>query len=112
MFKGRAPAGTPFPFVVFSVISDIQADTFKDKFDDVLIQFSLFSSSSSTTEIEDMYDHLKTLYDDCSLTPTGATVCLMKRENSHFIVEDGPNPDAGDTIWHYAVEYGIIQQRN
>jgi hypothetical protein len=111
MFKGRAPEGTDYPYIVFFPVTDVQVDTFKDKLDDVLIQFSLFSSSSSTTEIEGMYEDLKTLYDDCSLTITNATLCLMHRMNMQPMTEEHTTPDGMAEIWHYAVDYSIVQQR-
>ena len=112
MFKMNVPPGTPFPYVVFSIVSDMQADTFKNKFDDVQVQFSLFSASGSTLEIEDMYEDLKTLYDDCVLSPTGATMCLMFREDTGFNVDEVITPEGTQDIYHYAVAYSIVQQRN
>jgi len=108
MYKGRAPAGTPFPFVVFSVISDLSRPTFTEQYEDVLLQFSLFSATGSTTEIEDMFTHLKALYDECALTITGSSLVWMRRSGAHFMVEDGPDPNAAENIWHYAVEYDIL----
>ena len=112
MFKMNVPQGTPFPYVVFSIISDSQADSFKHKFDDVAVQFSLFSASGSTLEIEDMYEDLKTLYDDCALSPTSATVCLMYREETAFNVDEIITPEGTQDVYHYAVAYSITQQRN
>ena len=104
MFKGRAPEGTSYPYVVFFPVTDVQIDTFKDKLDEVLIQFSLFSSLSSTTEIEGMYESLKSIYDDCSLTITSATLCLMHRLNMQPMTEEHTTPEGFAEVWHYAVD--------
>ncbi|HSW62172.1 MAG TPA: DUF3168 domain-containing protein [Dissulfurispiraceae bacterium] len=107
MFKGRAPENTEFPYAVYFVVSDVPDLTFTEHFEDVLLQFSLFSSTSSTTEIEDMYTALKSLYDECALTITGATLVWMKRANTQFMVEDVETPDGTSQIYHYAVDYDI-----
>jgi hypothetical protein len=111
LYKGHAPDGATYPYVVFMLISDVPADTFTEKLDDVLIQFSLFSSASSSGEVEDIYTALKLLYDDCSLILTPTTLIWMKRENATLMMEDHTTPDGTVEVWHYAVDYNIIQQR-
>ena len=68
IFEGEAPEDTLFPYVVFSIVTDSQADTFKSKLEDVTIQFSLYSTSKGLTEITGMFANLKTLFDDAALT--------------------------------------------
>ena len=112
VYKGRAPIGTKYPYIVFFVVSDVQYDTFKSKLDDVSIQFSLFSTASSTDEIDEIYDELKELMDDAILRITGATQCLLYRENTIMMSEEPMvTPDGTKETWHYAVDYNIIQER-
>lgn len=113
IYKGSAPPKTAFPYVVFSVISDTQDDTFKSKISDVLIQVDLYSTDRSSSEIEDMYDALKTALDDAQLVITGATQCLFKRDQMMSVLEDIPaTPTGTNEVWHYAVDYNIIMERN
>lgn len=111
LYKGRAPENVQYPYAVFFVVVDTQADTFKDKHDDVIIQFSLFSSASSTTEIEGIYAALKSLYDDATLSITGATQALIHRISATFMSEEHTTRDGLQEIWHYSVDYHIVQQR-
>lgn len=111
LFKGRAPDGATYPYAIFMLISDVPADTFTEDLDDILIQFSLFSSASSSGEAEDMYAALKTLYDDCSLNISPTTLIWMKRENAILMVEDHTTPEGTQEVWAYHVDYNIIQQR-
>jgi hypothetical protein len=106
-YKGRAPQSPTFPYVVYFLVSDVPDNTFTEKLDDILMQFSLFSSASSSSEIEDMYTHLKTLYDDCSLTITGETLIWMKRQHAILMVDDFTTPAGTVAVWHYAVDYSI-----
>lgn len=111
LYKGRAPEGAAFPYAVFFVVSDVPDDTFKDNIEDVLIQFSLFSSTPSSGEIEDMFAHLKALYDDCVLTITGNTLIWMIRGVAQLLSEEETTPSGTQNVWHYTVDYSIVMEK-
>lgn len=104
LYKGQAPQGAEYPYVVFSIISDIPEKTFTEDYENVLIQFSLFSDEEGSAEIEDMFAHLKTLYDECSLTITSSTLVWMKRQNAIQIKDDD--------VWIYHVDYEVLTSLN
>ena len=110
LFKGRAPEGAEYPYVVFFLVSDTPDWTFKNSFEYALVQFSLFSSASSSGEVEDMYTYLKTLYDDCSLTLAGSVLTWMKRQQATLTVEDHTTAAGTTEVWHYAVDYDILTE--
>ena len=117
LYKGKAPAGTEYPYIVFlSPISDVPEKTFSEEFEDILIQFSLFSSASDDGEVEDMFAHLKELYDECALTISAvshdiaATLVWMKRANAVLMVEEQTTPSGTQEIWHYAVDFNLLIQ--
>lgn len=110
LFKGQAPDAAEFPYVVYQIVSDVPDDVFAKKGESVLIQFSLFSSASGSTEIEDMYSHLKTLYDDCSMTITGATLAWFHRVSATLMVEEYTTTAGTQKVWHYAVDYEVTIQ--
>lgn len=107
IYKGRAPDGTEYPYAVYLLVSDVPDPTFTESLENVLIQWSLFSSASSSGEIEDLFTNLKTLFDDCSLTITGETLLWCQRANSTLMVEDHTTPDGTVDVWHYAVDYDL-----
>lgn len=109
--KGRAPEAAEYPYVVFSLVSDVPADTFKSNLEDVNIQFSIFSSASSSGEAEDIFTNLKALYDDCSLTISGNTLIWMKRENAQLMPEEHTVPGGLQDVWHYAVDYSVMMEK-
>lgn len=111
LYKGRAPEGAAYPYIVYMVVSDMPWKTFSEDYEDVLIQFSLFSISPSSTEVEDMFTHLKSLYDECSLSITGATLVWMKRQNAILMVEDHTTPTGTQQAWHYSVEYEVLTSK-
>lgn len=109
LYKGRAPQGTEYPYAVFFMVTNRPEKTFTEDYEDSVIQFSLFSSASGTTEIENMYTHLKALYDECSLSITGATLVWMKRDNAVFLAEDHTTPSGTARVWAYHVDYSILE---
>ncbi len=110
LFKGRADQDAEYPYVVFMVVSDVPYKTFGRNYEDVLIQFSIFSATSGSTEIEDIFTHLTTLFDECDLVRSGETTIYMVRTNATMWIEDHtlPPPHTGTRkAWHYAVDYDL-----
>lgn len=112
IFEGIAPEGTEFPYVVILIITDSQADTFKDKLEDLIIQFSLYSISQGLTEITTMFSDLKALFDDAALTITGNYHILISRENLTTMQDEFTTPQG--TAWgrHWAVDYRLITEKS
>jgi len=112
-YKGRGPDSPEFPYVVHSVVSSVPEKTFTEQYENILIQFDLFSLASGSAEVESMYDHLNALYDECSLTITGSTLVWMRRNNAILMVEDYPTTTEGtQKVWHYAVDFEILTSLN
>ena len=111
IFEGEAPEGTEFPYVVLSIVTDAQADTFKDKLEDLTIQFSLYSISKGLAEITGMYADLKTLFDDCVLTITGNYHILIARENLTTMQDEFTTPQGTASGRHWAVDYRLITEQ-
>ena len=112
-YKGIAPAGAVFPYVVYMLVSDDTDNTFREELEDVQMQFSIFSATNSSAEVEDIYTLLKSVYDKCNLTITGNTFLHMLRLQSTLMVDDVTvNPTGTGWVWHYAVDYNIMMQKN
>jgi len=107
-YDTQAPEGAEYPYVVYLIVSDVPDNVFQGYYEDVLIQFSLFSATpNNSTEIEGMYGHLKTLYDECSFNITDQTLIWMRRENAILTIEDHTTPAGTIQVWHYAVDYMV-----
>lgn len=111
VFKGVAPEGTEYPYVVYSMISDVPDYTFTETLEDVTIQFDIFSNASSSGEIEDLFGNLKSLYDFCSMTVTGGSLLYMRRSFASLYVEDVTTPTGTEAVWHYSIDYEIKMKR-
>ena len=109
LYKGRAPDDATYPYIVFMIVSNMPEKTFSEDFETTVIQFSIFSSTSGSTEAENIYTDLKTLYDECAMTVTGSTwFYWMKRLNATLMVEDHTVKAGTIQVWHYAVDYEIM----
>jgi hypothetical protein len=105
VFLDRAPDGCEFPYIVFFIVSSTPEWEFTERFENTLIQFSLFSNSESSVEVTTMLGYLKGLFDDCSLTITGDTLIWFRRQNITTMVEEITTATGTQTIKHYAVDY-------
>lgn len=110
LYKGRAADPAVYPYVVYMLVSDVPDHVFNKRGETALIQFSLFSETSGSTEVENMYSYLKALYDDCSLSITNTTLVWMNRQHANLMVEDHTTPSGSTQVWHYAVDYEITIQ--
>lgn len=111
IYLDQAPSGTPFPYLVYQVVSVVPQDTFKDNIEDALVQFSIFSSSTGLTEITTLYNDLNTLFDDTVLTITSNTSIWCVRQN--LVTQMEPiTTDTGEfNIRHWAIDYSILVQK-
>jgi hypothetical protein len=101
LYHTQALQTTTFPFCVFSFVSQGTEYTFTDEFENLVVQFSLFSTTNSSLEIEDLRAKLTALYDWCSLSVTGYSHLYMRRISSRLTKDDRP-------AWHYSIDYRIF----
>ena len=81
LFLDEAPAGAEFPYLVYSIVSASPDKTFSEEFIDTMIQFDIFSASTAATEVTNIYNHLKDLFDEQEFTIFGSTLIWMKLAN-------------------------------
>ena len=104
MYSRYAPQGTPFPYAVVSIPVDLGDWMFVERFDDLDVQFNLFSQSTSETEIGTMLTNLRSRYDDTTLSVTGYTHLYCQFERAVAL------SDAEENIRQYSVFYNILLQ--
>ncbi|MFA6100452.1 MAG: DUF3168 domain-containing protein [Patescibacteria group bacterium] len=107
IFVDQAPANAEFPYAVINIVSDVPENVFAKLGESVMVQFSLFSTSTSLVEITGMFNDLKALFDDCSLTITGYTLSWCRRSNLTTMAEDITTPEGTSLCRHWAVDYEI-----
>ena len=105
-----APKDVEYPYIVFMIVVDTPEDVFGKDGEDILIQFSLFSTSSSVAEIANIYNDLKALFDNCSMAIAHNTLVWMRRDNLTTLMDEHTTPvgTIGVKAWH--VDYQVLTQ--
>jgi hypothetical protein len=103
LYNTQAPQDVTFPYGVFQLISDTPDWTFSENFENILLQFNLFSDTSDPVEICDLFELLKTAFDFLELSVANYETVSMIRENAN-LTRDG--------YWQYNVTYRILLQRD
>lgn len=106
----QAQQGWEFPYVVFQIVGGTDESTFSNLVEDILIQFSLFSTSQSATEITTMYGYLKSALDDKPLTITGSTCVWLVRQGPPVTMTDEIDLPDGSKMGckHWAIDYSTM----
>ena len=112
VYFGHVPEGATFPHIVFSIVSGGNEDTFTEKITEVLVQFSLYSTSKGVTEIGTMYDDLRSLFDDAVFSITSNT--LVRCEFQHVTTIDTDITTSSGTVGlrHWPVDYLLTVRAN
>lgn len=104
---GWAEPKDVLPYAVYHIISNTPDWQFGDTYyENVRVQFSLFSESNSSTEVEQLYTYLKELYDWCTLVVTGYTCLYMRRVSASL------TRDTTYNVWQYNVDYEVMLDKN
>lgn len=101
-----------FPYIIYFIVSSVPERTFTEYLSNILIQFSIFSTASSASEIANIYALLKALFDECSLTISGSTLVWMKEENLTTMTENIEASDASISCRHWTVDFEIKTSLN
>jgi len=99
LWNTQAPQETPFPYGVFQLISDVPDWTFSENFENILLQFNLFSDTKDPVQICALYELLKIAFDFLDLTIANYETVSMIRENAIL---------TRDVYWQYNVTYRIV----
>lgn len=106
-YLDQSPEDRQFPDCIFLIVVDTPDNYFADYGEDIEIQFSLFSASSSVSEISTMYSDLNTLFNDAVLTVTGDVMVIMKRERLVTFMEDIVTTSGTQRVKVWNVDYSI-----
>ena len=106
-YEDEAPLDAEFPYAVYSMPANVKDWQFTERFRDILLQISIFSITSGSTEIKDIYAKLLTLYDECTFSITGSTLKWFWFNNLTTMKEEFTTPTGTHSGRHYAVDFDI-----
>jgi len=114
IYYGKAPFGTRFPYVVFSRMAGYPGFTFTEEYDFPTIQFSAFSATpTSSNEVHDIAEAIKSLYNECSLTISGSTLIWMRLQSDVGPIDDDSiSQDGADGGWACHLDFECMVSKN
>lgn len=101
-YNTEAIENAVMPYGTFALISSVPDWTFTENFEDVLIQFMLFSEKPANTEIIEAYTALKAAFDFFDLVIAGHVTVSLVRESAILLRVEGR--------WQYDITYRIVIQ--
>lgn len=110
-YLGEAPQDTAYPYCIYEQISGVPDRTFTDKYEDILLQFTLVDSSDSIATIADAETKMYALFDDAILTISGYSSITLDRESS-VLVKKGQEIDDAITMWNIITTYKLLAEKN
>jgi len=108
LYFTEAPPNAVFPYAVFSLVTDMANWTFTESFENCLVQFNIFSDTSSATEIGELFVLLKgdvaagEGFDFFELVLDNFDTVSMEREMSNLV--------RVEKVWQYNVTYRCVLQ--
>ncbi len=105
MYFSEAREGTVMPYMTYHMISDSHDWQFMTDYEDITVQFSLYSETDLPTEIMNLVDGVKATFDDKVLDSSGYAHTYMIRGMSQLMKFADVLP--GKSIWQATVDYDI-----
>ncbi|MCC6483345.1 MAG: DUF3168 domain-containing protein [Armatimonadetes bacterium] len=103
LFLGRAPEGAALPYLVIPYVQEVHSNAEPNlSYEDFTVQISAFSASTGASEILDLFEKVKSLFDEASLSLSSHTLVRMRRLRDRLLPE--PLPERG---WGLHVDYLI-----
>jgi len=104
LYNTEAIGEATYPYTTVKIVGNTTDDTFTEDIEEYLIQFDMFSDTSTCEELGIAFEVLKTAFDKHPLAIVGYTVIRMDRGNANII--------RIEKKWHYVVTYRIKIQKN
>jgi hypothetical protein len=109
IYNTLAPETSVFPYLVFSFISQTTDWTFTERFEDLLVQFDIYSDQVSPVQVTDLYNLLigdskaQQGFDFAEFSVNDYVLLWFTRESSslqRWEIE-------GKRVWNYTVTYRV-----
>lgn len=110
----KAPQGTDRPFICYWIVTDSQADTFKNWMDELLVQIDIFCQDknkagtkvSGSQHVGVIAAAVAGVMDEKVLTVSGYTNVFCQRGITRLLYEET------NDCWHKIIEYRVIMDKS
>ena len=108
-YEAMASQNTGLPYVVYSVISNVNTPTFTEKLESVRVQFSVVSREDYSTETLNIMAALEKIFDDLTKLNTGSTGRIESFTRvTKFYAQI--RTESGDEEWNGYLDYDVLYQ--
>jgi len=99
IYNTEAPQSATEPYIVFSLPSNINDETFNEETSEALIQFSIFDKNYKVSNVTTIYKNLVSRYDHAKFTSMSSSYAhTFCRRELNILTRS-------DDTWHYMVQY-------
>lgn len=105
----EAPENPTFPYITYQIIAASHEWNFNTDYEDITMQFNIFSDAVLPTSIMNMYGDLDTCFNNARLNTSGYSHLFMVRKGyfpQRYSLDIPAKP-----VWHYAVEYDLYLKK-
>lgn len=100
-----APQNAIMPYAVFTVVSDVPAETFNTLYETMRIQFSIFSKAKSVEQVMDLSESVKTCLENHKISVVGYPImCSFTRLFSALLRDP-------EDAWHLVIDFSLWLNR-
>lgn len=108
----RKAVSNEYPHLVYTIVTGNPDNAFAKKGETILIQFSLYSTESAgNSAMQTLYNALRTLLDDCTLTISAHTLAAFQWQGVVCMDEEvDALPDGSTTLLYWPVDFLLTIQ--
>lgn len=96
-----------YPYCIYSVVTSPKDRTFTEEYRDTIVQFSIYSESSSATELPNIYAYLVSLLDECSMSIISNTLVWCREINLVSDTVEAQTKDGTKIVKVWYVDFEI-----
>jgi len=98
----EAQSTTKYPYIVFDLPTGMKKNTFSHEKETVLVQFKIYSKTSSSMPLNELRQKLIAVFDDTLLVLTSYDTISMRRT-----ISIKTKDEVDEKVWIYLVQYEV-----
>jgi len=106
MHNTESPSNADYPRIVFNIVAGIKSNTFSHEYENISVDFRIYTQSNSSVSLNNLFALLISLYDDLRMTVNNYTTVEMRRT-----VYNKTKDETDESVWIYLVSYKVVLEK-